>query len=119
MAKIKSLIDYFKPTNLGTLATCNKLYKTAKYYFRQAQETNKPADWTKAKDEYEKFLKHNEADVDAYIEIGVAYYNLKRTKKSLENLRQAEKFKASTALLNYYLAKIYSEKKDWSFLIFS
>ena len=72
--KIQSVADYFNPLNLGTVRTCNFIYKAAKEYYNNDK-------WTKAIVEYKKFLELNTADFDSLIEIATAYFKIKKLKK--------------------------------------
>ena len=106
MAKIMSYRDYFNPANLAILRKCNIKYQQAKKYFDNE-------DWKNAIKLYNEFIEINTADASTFIEIGVAYYKMKRMRLSQQNLEKAKKLKPSNALLNYYLANIYSKKKEW------
>jgi|TARA_B100000953_G_scaffold275472_1_gene248946 tetratricopeptide (TPR) repeat protein len=106
MAKIESYRDYFNPANLAVLRKCNIKYQKAKECWNKE-------DWKKAIKLYNEFIEINTADASTFIEIGVAYYETKRMRLSQQNLERAKKLKPSNALLNYYLANIYSEKKEW------
>ena len=105
MAKIESYRDYFNPANLAVLRKCNIKYQKAKECWNKE-------DWKKAIKLYNEFIEINTADASTFIEIGVAYYETKRMRLSQQNLERAKKLKPSNALLNYYLANIYSEKKS-------
>ena len=106
MAKIESYRDYFNPANLAVLRKCNIKYQKAKECWNKE-------DWKKAIKLYNEFIEINTADASTFIEIGVAYYETKRMRLSQQNLERAKKLKPSNALLNYYLANIYSKKKEW------
>ena len=106
MVKIESYRDYFNPANLAVLRKCNIKYQKAKECWNKE-------DWKKAIKLYNEFIEINTADASTFIEIGVAYYETKRMRLSQQNLERAKKLKPSNALLNYYLANIYYEKKEW------